>query len=247
MTASEQLELWYDEPARIWANALPIGNGKLGAMVWGQVEKERWQLNEDSVWYGSSQDRNPKDSLKYLPKLRQLLDEGSLADAEKLVERAFVSTPESQRHYESLGLANLLFPHKEKDASKYRRWLNLDTATTGLSYDYQGVTFKREAFASHPANVIEAEFSASQPGMITFDMRLIRQAGMPIQDRSPDAREMDPEGVDTNIYMDSVSVVHNALVMKAKTGGDGVELCLTATVSVERGICGVRRHRTGFC
>lgn len=109
MTSSDQLELWYEEPARIWANALPIGNGKFGAMVWGQVEKERWQLNEDSVWYGKLQDRNPKDALKNLPKLRQLLDEGKLTEAEKLVERAFVSMPESQRHYESLGLANLIF------------------------------------------------------------------------------------------------------------------------------------------
>jgi alpha-L-fucosidase 2 len=230
------LRLWYREPARVWPNALPIGNGKLGAMVWGQVQKERWQLNEDSVWYGGPRDRNPKDALQYLPELRRLLDKGQLAEAEKLVERAFVAMPESQRHYESLGLANLIFPHKETDARNYKRWLDLETATTGVSYDLGGVCFTRELFASHPANVIAAEFTASKPGMVTFDLRIIRQAGMPIQDRSPDAREMDPQGVDTNIYMDTVTVVDNVLVMKARTGGNGVQMCLTATVTVEGGM-----------
>ena len=204
-------------------------------MVWGQVQKERWQLNEDSVWYGGPQERNPKDALKYLPELRRLLDEGQLADAERLVERAFVAMPESQRHYESLGLVNLVFPHKEAEASNYRRWLDLDTATTGVSYDFGSVKFTREIFASHAANVIAAEFTATKPGMVTFDLRIIRQAGAPIQDRSPDAREMDPEGVDTNIYMDNVTVVDNVLVMKARTGGGGVQLCLTAVVTAEGG------------
>lgn len=229
------LRLWYKEPARVWPNALPIGNGKFGAMIWGQVHKERWQLNEDSVWYGGPQDRNPKDALQYLPELRRLLDQGQLAEAEKLVERAFVAMPESQRHYESLGLANLIFPHKEIDARNYKRWLDLETATTGVSYDLGEVRFTRELFASHPANVIAAEFTASKPGMVTFDLRIIRQAGMPIQDRSPDAREMDPQGVDTNIYMDTVAVVDNVLVMKARTGGNGVQMCLTATVTIEGG------------
>jgi alpha-L-fucosidase 2 len=229
------LRLWYKEPARVWPNALPIGNGKFGAMVWGQVQKERWQLNEDSVWYGGPQDRNPKDALQYLPELRRLLDIGQLAEAEKLVERAFVAMPESQRHYESLGLANLIFPHKETDARNYKRWLDLETATTSVSYDLGEVRFTRELFASHPANVIAAEFTASTPGMVTFDLRIIRQAGMPIQDRSPDAREMDPQGVDTNIYMDTVTVIDSVLVMKARTGGNGVQMCFTATVTIEGG------------
>jgi len=228
--------LWYREPARIWPDALPIGNGKFGAMVWGQVQKERWQLNEDSVWYGGPQDRNPKDALKYLPELRRLLDKGQLAEAEKLVERAFVAMPESQRHYESLGLSNFIFPHRESEVTNYKRWLDLETATTGVSYDYGSVTFTRELFASHTANVIAAEFTATKAGMVAFDLRIIRQNGMPIQDRSPDAREMDPEGVDSNIYMDSVTVVDNILVMKARTGGEGVQMCLTATVITEGGL-----------
>ena len=204
-------------------------------MIWGQVEKERWQLNEDSVWYGGPQDRIPKDALKYLPRLRNLLNEGELAEAEKLVMRAFVAMPESQRHYESLGLVNLIFPHNERDVTNYKRWLDLETATAGVSYEHDGVVFKREVFASFPADAIVAKFTSSQRGTVTFDLRIIRQAGMPIQDRSLDAREMDPEGVDTNIYMDSVEVMDDMLVMRAKTGGGGVDLCLVAAVSTTGG------------
>ena len=228
-------QLWYTEPARKWSDCLPIGNGQFGAMAFGQVQKERWQLNEDSVWYGSPNDRNPKDALKYLPKLRQLLDEGRLKEAEDLAEMAFVAMPESQRHYESLGLVNLIFPHREKETSNYKRYLDLENAVTGVSYDWQGVRYSREIFASNPANVIAGKIWASKPNSLNFNLRIIRQAGMPIQDRSPDAREMDPEGVDTNIYMDTVNASNNCLVMKAQTGGGGVRLCLTATVITEQG------------
>ena len=232
---SEDLSLWYKEPARIWPHALPIGNGSLGAMVFGQVQKERWQLNDDSVWYGCKTNRNPKDALKYLPKLRQLLDQGSLTQAEELVETAFVAVPESQRHYEPLGLVNLIFPHREVEASRYRRSLDLASAVTDVSYEVGGVRYSRQLLASKPSNVIAAKLSASETGKVTFRMRIHRQNAMPIHDMSKDAREMPPDGVDTNIYLDSIKVVQNCLVLKARTGGNGVQLCLTARVVVEGG------------
>ena len=232
---AESMRLWYTEPARIWPNAMPIGNGALGAMVFGQVQKERWQLNEDSVWYGGPTDRNPQDALKHLPKLRQLLDEGSLAEAEELVETAFVATPESQRHYEPLGLVNLIFPHREVDASNYERSLDLESAITRVAYDVNRVRYFRELFASKPSNVIAAKLTASERGKVSFRLRIHRQSAMPIHDMSPDAREMPPDGVDTNIYLDSISVADDCLVLKARTGGDGVRLCLTSTVKAEGG------------
>ena len=231
----EDLRLWYTEPAGIWPHALPIGNGSLGAMVFGQVHKERWQLNEDSVWYGSASDRNPKDALRYLPRLRQLLDQGSLAQAEELVETAFVAVPESQRHYEPLGLVNLIFPHREADVSNYERSLDLASAITAVSYDIHGVHYSREIFANNPSNVIAAKFSASESSKVNFKMRIHRQNAMPIYGMSPDAKEMPPDGVDTNIYLDSIEIVHGYLVLKARTGGHGVQLCLTAKVAVEGG------------
>ena len=203
--------------------------------MFGQVQKERWQLNEDSVWYGCPTDRNPKDALKFLPKLRQLLDQGALAQAEELAATAFVAVPESQRHYEPLGQVNLIFPHRETEVSNYERSLDLASAITAVSYEVDGVRFSRQLFASKPADVIAAKLSASQPGKVTFRMRIHRQNAMPIYDLSPDAREMPPDGVDTNIYLDSIEVVQDCLVLKAKTGGDGVKLCLTAKVVVEDG------------
>ena len=166
MELQECAKLWYREPAREWPNALPVGNGRLGAMVWGQVQRERWQLNENSVWYGAPQDRNPKDALKHLPTIRQLLDEGRLAEAERLWEVALVAAPQSQRHYETLAQADLVFPHKESEVTGYRRHLDLETATAGVSYDVAGVTFTREVFASYGSNVIVAQLKASRPGAL---------------------------------------------------------------------------------
>lgn len=237
MEQQERVQLWYREPARVWPNALPIGNGRLGAMVWGQVRKERWQLNEDSVWYGGPRDRNPKDALKYLPTIRQLLDQGRLAEAERLWELAFIATPQSQRHYETLGQADLIFPHGEHEVSGYRRWLDLETATAGVSYDVGGVTFTREVLASHGAGVIAAQFTASTPGALNFDLRIIRQGGTPPHERGPGARPLRPEESDTNVYLDWVRPVNDdTLVMKAREGGGGVEICLAATVRIENGM-----------
>ncbi|KIM93158.1 glycoside hydrolase family 95 protein [Oidiodendron maius Zn] len=213
---AEPLRLWYEEPASKWPDALPIGNGRLGAMIFGGIQDELWQLNEDSVWYGCAMDRNPKDALKYLPKLRSLLHDGQLKEAEDLVKTAFIGMPEAQRHYEPLGQVNLTFFHPGVKTTKYERHLDLRDALAGVSYDIDGVRYSREHFSSHPDNVIVTQISASQPRMISFDMRVFR-------------------GLGTNVYMDSIEVIENAVVMKAQTGGKGVELCLIATVVVERG------------
>ena len=233
---AKDLSLFYKEPAWKWPDALPIGNGKFGAMVFGQVRQERWQLNEDSVWYGEAQDRNPKDALKHLPALRSLLAQGRLREAEDLADMAFVATPESQRHFETLGLVNLLFPHTEDQVSNYERYLDLENATQGLAYTFEGVEHRRELFASYPANVIAAELSASQPGKVSFKFRIIRQSALPIQGViGQPISEMPPTGIDTNVYMDSVTVTNNCLVMKGSTGGNGVRFCLVASVTVDGG------------
>jgi alpha-L-fucosidase 2 len=210
------LRLWYKDPASKWPDALPIGNGRLGAMMFGEVQQERWQLNEDSVWYGCATDRNPKDALKYLPELRKLLNDGRLKEAEDLVGMAFIGMPEAQRHYEPLGQINLTFPHSKDKMTNYQRHLDLSDAVTGVFYELDGVCYSRESFSSNPDSVIATRFSASHPSMISFNMRLFR-------------------GLDTNVYMDSIEVIGTTLVMRAQTGGNGIELCLVATVVAEGG------------
>lgn len=85
-------QLWYQEPASAFVSALPIGNGRLGAMVYGGAHEERWILNEDSIWYGGPMDRNPRNARENLPRLRQLVKDGMLKEAEDLVFKAFRNT-----------------------------------------------------------------------------------------------------------------------------------------------------------
>ena len=95
--------LWYKKPAADWNEALPIGNGRLGGMIFGTVKREHVQLNEDSIWYGGPVDRNNPDALRYLPKIRELLFKGEIKKAEQLAAMALSGTPEGQRHYQPLG------------------------------------------------------------------------------------------------------------------------------------------------
>ena len=103
--------MWYRKPAEDWNRALPIGNGRLGGMVFGNVRKEKVQLNEDSIWYGGPVDRNNRDALTYLPQIRHLLFEGRIKEAEELATLALSGTPENQRHYQPLGNLFLDFDH----------------------------------------------------------------------------------------------------------------------------------------
>lgn len=114
----QNLHLHYTQPSKLWSEALPVGNGRLGAMVHGRTTTELLQLNEDSVWYGGPQDRTPRDAYRNLPLLRQLIREGRHAEAEELVRTAFFASPASMRHYEPLGNCYLDFGHE--NISGYR-------------------------------------------------------------------------------------------------------------------------------
>lgn len=230
------LTLSYTEAASEWENALPIGNGRLGSMIYGQIESERWQLNEDSLWYGAPRERNAPDALKNLPRLRELLDLGKIAEAEDLAELAFCGRPESQRHYESLGYVNLIFPHQEDRASRYRRQLDLKTALANTSYTHEDVDFSREIFASHPDQVIAAEIKSSVPGMVSFRLRIARQSGLPIKYR-PQNLEEKIAVADDGHYFDAITSSKNCLFMIGQAGGGGVRFSLGASVTVVGGKC----------
>jgi alpha-L-fucosidase 2 len=164
--------LWYKQPASNWDEALPIGNGKLGAMVFGKTNVEQIQLNEDSVWYGGPRDRNNPDALEYLPKVRGLIQEGKLKEAETLAKMALGGTPETQRHYMSLGDLFLDFGHN--DAENYRRVLNLEQGVQVITYMCNGIQYKRELFSSYPSNVIVIRLTSDHPASISFSARLVR-------------------------------------------------------------------------
>jgi alpha-L-fucosidase 2 len=169
LTGSGQsdLRLWYDSPATQWTQALPIGNGRIGAMVFGGVTEDRYQLNEDSLWCGGPQDYAHEGAAQYLPQIRRLLFEGKQKEAQQLATEHFMSVPLGQMPYQPFGDLKLTFPGHEK-AEGYRRELDLDTAIATTTYRIDGVTYTRQTLASWPDQVIVIRIGCSRPGAIRF-------------------------------------------------------------------------------
>jgi alpha-L-fucosidase 2 len=184
---SAALSLWYREPAADrplvprpsgrganaeWVRALPVGNGRLGAMVFGGVVNERLQLNEDTLWAGRPYNPVNPDARAALPEVRRLLAEGRYREAAELAGEKVMAKPLAQMPYQVMGDLWLAFP-EVKAVENYRRDLDVETATTRVSYTAGGVSYTREVFASAPDDVIVVRLTASQPGKIAFDARLL--------------------------------------------------------------------------
>ncbi|ATC63712.1 hypothetical protein CMV30_06960 [Nibricoccus aquaticus] len=166
------LELWYTKPASHWNEALPIGNGRLGAMVFGGLTEERLQLNEDSLWSGKPHAYQNEGAAKFLPELRRLLAEGKQKEAEDLATREFMSEPLRQENYQPLADLLLHFPASHATATNYHRELDLDAALSTVSYRVGDVGFTRTAFATRPHQAIVQKLTADKPGQLTFTARL---------------------------------------------------------------------------
>ncbi len=167
----EPLSLWYRRPATKWVEALPIGNGRLGAMVFGGVDNEHLQFNEDTVWTGQPHEYQHEGAAKFLPQLRQLLFDGKQREAEDLAMKEFMSVPLTQKAYQPFGDLRIQFPPPARVAN-YRRELNLDTAVATVSYRVGDVTYQRETFASRPDRVIVWRITADKPGRVSFAAKL---------------------------------------------------------------------------
>jgi len=165
-----RLTLWWRAPAPTWNDAMPVGNGRLGAMVFGGVRSERLQLNEDTLWGGGPYDPSSPDSLRVLPEVRRLIFEGKRAEAAQLARR-MMARPLRQMPYQTVGDLLLSFDGHET-AAGYRRELDLDSAVARVSYRCGGATFTREVFASEPDQVIAVRMTADRPGRISFSAAL---------------------------------------------------------------------------
>ena len=185
--------LWYTEPAEEWENALPIGNGRLGAMVYGGVEEERIQLNEDTYWSGGPYSTVVKGGYKHLPEVQQLLFDGEPIKAHKLFGRHLMGYPVEQMKYQSMGALHLFY-EKDREYSSYKRWLDLSTGITGSSYVIDGVTYTREVLSSHPDQVIAIRLTASKPGMISFEAEMRGSRNVEHSNYGTDYFRMDGEG-----------------------------------------------------
>jgi alpha-L-fucosidase 2 len=161
------LTLFYTNAATKWTEALPIGNGRLGAMIFGGAQREHLQLNEGTLWAGGPYDPNNTNALAALPEARKLVFDGKYDDAAKLISDKMMAVPLREMPYETLGDLWLDFP-TNATFENYRRDLNLDTAVATVSYTANGVHFKREFFSSPVDQVIVVRLTADQPGQITF-------------------------------------------------------------------------------
>jgi len=237
-------EIWYDQPAGSdWNRALPLGTGRLGAMVFGNVTSERVALNEDSVWSGGPRDRHNPDTLRLLPEIRRLIGEGKLSRAQELAGDALAGTPDIMRFYEPL--ADLILSVKHGAGSMasaqalsqahvgfaddqnhpappdYRRWLDLATAVAGVSYGLEGTTYRRDYLASAVDQVIAIRLSADRPGAVSFALRL-------------DRGEPDNYAIR---YLDTITAMdHRGLMLGGRTAGaEGISFSAAVLVTVTGG------------
>ena len=159
--------LWYNKPAADWNEALPVGNGRIGGMIFGRPTDELIQLNEDSVWSGGFRYRNNPKAYANLDKMRSLIKEGRITEAQALCEDAFYGTNEQQRHYHPMGDLHI-WQSGTEDIADYRRSLDLENALCETRWESGGVKYSRTVFVSHPDEVMVILFNADQKGKISF-------------------------------------------------------------------------------
>ncbi|MFV0564718.1 MAG: glycosyl hydrolase family 95 catalytic domain-containing protein [Flavobacteriaceae bacterium] len=160
------MKLWYDKPASIWNEALPLGNGRLGAMVFGDPAVERLQLNEETIWAGSPNSNAHPKALQALPKVRQLIFEGKYAEAQALATSDIRSQTNNGMPYQTFGSVYLSFPGHQNYGNYYRD-LNIEDATATVKYTVDGVEYTREILTAFQDQVVVVKLSANKPGQIT--------------------------------------------------------------------------------
>ncbi len=228
-------KLWYTAPAKDWNEALPIGNGRLGAMIFGGVYEEHLQVNEDSVWYGGPMDRNNPDALKNLPKIREYIINGEIPAAEELMVNALSGTPQGQRPYQTLGDINLYFSGMEGGMTDYHRELELADAVHTVTFKVNGYAHKREVFATAADDVIVMHFETEDPSGMNLSALLTRH----------------------KFYDYTGKYADDTIMLGAKLGGDGIALNMMLRGRIEGGsmevigerliICGAREITLFFC
>ncbi len=170
---NDSTTLWYTKPAENWDEALPIGNGRLGAMIFGGIYNERYQLNEDSVWSGGPRDCNNRSALKNLERLRSLIREEKIPEAEDLVLNAFCGTPVNQRHYMPLGDLKIEQSFdSSSDVKDYVRMLDVSDAVMSVAFKVGEVVYKRECIASYPDEVIAIRYFADRNKSINLKINI---------------------------------------------------------------------------
>lgn len=168
---AREYKLWYDKPAAVWTEALPLGNGRLGAMVFGTPGVEQIQLNEETIWAGRPNNNANPDALEYIPKVRELVFSGKYLEAQTLATEKVMAKTNSGMPYQTFGDLRISFPGHTRYTDYYRE-LSLDSARTVVRYKVDGVTYRRETITSFTSQVVMVRLTADKPGMITCNALL---------------------------------------------------------------------------
>jgi alpha-L-fucosidase 2 len=229
----------------VWDQALPVGNGRLGAMVFGEPARERLQLNEDTLWAGGPYDPVNPEAKAALPEVRRLINEGKYHEAAQLTDAKVMAKPLHQMPYQTVGDLLLSFP-EVSNVENYRRGLNLDTATASVSYTSNGVRYTREVFASAPDHAIVVRLTADRPGAISFSAEMTTPMSASVVTEGSDMLVMRGKGSDNSgikgvlTYQARTRVIANGGKVSAEsgritvTGADEVMLLVTAATSYKR-------------
>ncbi len=186
--------LWYRHPAAKWEDALPLGNGRLGAMVFGGIQRERIQLNEDTIWNGRKRDRMNPGALKALPEVRRFLFEGKPIEATKLADEQLMGIPNRQPPYQPLGDLFLTFAGHDNVAD-YRRELDLGTGIAKITYRIGNAHYTREAFISAPDQAIVVRITCDQPKHVSLQAGLTREQDSATEAAKPDRLILTGEAI----------------------------------------------------
>ena len=168
--------LWYQQPGSYWTEALPVGNGRLGAMVFGGIAREIIQLNEDTLWSGKPIERAKPEAAEHLEEARQLLFAGKYEEGQKLVYEKIMGRRlnRGMHTYQALGNLELNFEYGDAPTTQYQRQLDLDTGIATTAYTVGEISYRREVFISVPDQAVIVRIVANQPGSLSFDLGLTR-------------------------------------------------------------------------
>jgi alpha-L-fucosidase 2 len=186
--------IWYRKPAEVWNEALPVGNGRLGGMVFGGVQSERIQLNEDTIWAGEKRDRNNPEGARGVREVRRLLLSGKVKEAEALAEKSILSIPRRLPPYQPLGDLRLRFSGLD-NFSEYTRELDLDSGIVRIAYRSGDARFTREIFSSAVDQVIAIRLTCDKSGRISFAATLTREADSQTRAIGPDRVVIEGEAI----------------------------------------------------
>lgn len=228
------LELWYSSPANEWVEALPVGNSRMGAMIYGGITKERIQLNDETFWAGSPYSNNNPEGREHLEEIRKLIFEGKEKEAEKLIDRYYL-TPHHGMSYLTLGELTIDFSHGE-DVSAYRRSLDISEAVAEVSYKVGDISYKRRMIASLPDGVIAVHLTAGNENGLNFFLGYdvpeggklsVSKSGMTVTIAGP-----DQEGIPGKLVAKCGIKVKTDGKVKTNKGGISVENAGYATLFI---------------